>query len=87
MKWPPEKGEAEVLPPAISGKQGWEQYKSARGFAEPSWPMLPVQALRALDILREINRLRVLQAPIGRIFFGLEQRISQLTDEIERRAS
>jgi hypothetical protein len=47
----------------------------------------PAHALHAREILREINRLRVIQAPFGRIFFSLEQRISRLTDEIERRAS
>jgi hypothetical protein len=45
---------------------------------------LPVHAL---EILAEIIRLRVMQEPIGRIFWGLEQRIARLTDEIERRGS
>ena len=44
-------------------------------------PMPPAQ------ILREIRSLRVMQAPIGRIFWGLEQAIASLTDELERRAS
>jgi hypothetical protein len=43
--------------------------------------------VHALEILAEIMRLRVMQEPIGRIFWGLEQRIARLTDEIERRGS
>jgi hypothetical protein len=39
------------------------------------------------QILREIRSLRVTQAPFGRIFWSLEQRIARLTDEIERRSS
>jgi hypothetical protein len=39
------------------------------------------------QILREIRSLRVMQAPVGRIFWGLEQRIAGLADEIERRGS
>jgi hypothetical protein len=43
--------------------------------------------VHALEILAEIMRLRVIQEPIGRIFWALEQRIARLTDEIERRES
>ena len=43
--------------------------------------------VHALEILAEIMRLRIMQEPIGRIFWGLEQRIARLTDEIERRGS
>jgi hypothetical protein len=39
------------------------------------------------QVLREIRSLRVMQAPIGRIFWGFEQAIARLTDELERRAS
>jgi hypothetical protein len=44
-------------------------------------------SVHALEILAEIMRLRAMQEPIGRIFWYLEQRISRLTDEIERRGS
>jgi hypothetical protein len=33
---------------------------------------------------REIQTLRVMQAPFGFVFWFLEQKISRLTDEIER---
>jgi hypothetical protein len=46
-----------------------------------------VHALYAREILTEIMRLRAMQEPIGRIFWGLEQWIARLTDEIERRRS
>ena len=40
------------------------------------------------DILREIALLREKQAsPAGQLFWDLEQAISRLTDELERRAS
>ena len=38
------------------------------------------------QILRDIGRLRVCQ-PYGRIFWGLEQRIARLSDELERMGS
>jgi hypothetical protein len=33
---------------------------------------------------REIQTLRAIQAPFGKIFWALEQRIARLSDEIER---
>jgi hypothetical protein len=37
------------------------------------------------QMLRQIRGLRVLQAPFGKVFWFLEQKIARLTDEIERR--
>jgi hypothetical protein len=47
----------------------------------------PLSALGAHQVLREIAKLRVVQAPLERAFWNLEQRIARLTDEIERRAA
>jgi hypothetical protein len=46
-----------------------------------------IEQMPPAQILREIRSLRVTQAPVGRIFWGLEQAIARLTDELETRAS
>jgi hypothetical protein len=66
-----------------------ETYKFAR---EPQLLKLPAGRGRGpspghsvKQMLREIQTLRFAQAPFGRIFWLLEQRISHVADEIERR--
>jgi hypothetical protein len=39
---------------------------------------------RTEQMLRQIQTLRAMQAPFGFVFWFLEQKISRLTDEIER---
>ena len=64
-----------------------QSYAACTDDATVPQPLRPVGALHARAILGEIARLRVLQAPISKIFWDFEQRIAHLTDEIERRSS
>ena len=66
---------------------GGREYSACSHSATVTGRMPPAHALATREILREISRLRVRQAPFGRVFWNLEQAIARLTDEIERRAS
>jgi hypothetical protein len=91
---PPENGEGvlqQTPTPKLTGlpqsKARFAFRQACRHSATVTEQMPPEEALYAREILQEIRRLRVRQAPFGRVFWGLEQAIARLSDEIERLAS
>jgi hypothetical protein len=84
---PPENANAPLAKGRRGELTGGREYSSCYHDATVTGRMPPAHALATREILREIERLRVSQAPFGRIFWSLEQAIARLSDEIERRAS
>ena len=84
---PPEKARARV----ITGRHALNLEPTSSAIAYhaclPGARIVHLQPASSGQILREIMQLRILQAPFGRIFWSLEQRIARLSDELARRAS
>jgi hypothetical protein len=83
MKWPPLKkgGACSAHAPIPKLTTGLAQSNSGVAIAQH---VCAHTNTVTEQMLREIQSLRALQAPFGKVFWFLEQKIARLTDEIER---